>query len=549
MKHLCLSTIIFFPYDQVWITQRGLNNGFDSIVEDDVIVLFIFLYTTKRVLPQMSPLLAFTAALKFIVESVFNTDVFEMVRSRSSTVDPFYQSEHRPAAALLIPMNNSRLATEDEDEEGSDSPVQSYNALWRWSHSSVQYLQSMAKRSLEILQSGSDASDFAFTELFIKKSYFLQKSDLFFHFPVQSRKKIMSLLSRGGSAQFEELGLDKSIDNALCDKSSWHYAAQQSWDILSKALGDRVIAIRTLSSPIADDSVASEMLNLSVPSTGHKSYCPVWAVNRSLSSDPHKYEGYVTIGIVLNREKSHQRVVRGPSADDEAGCIEFRHFWGSKSQLRRFHDGTIVEACVWGSDAHQSANQVPRGELITTEITLHILSRHLPLYCENNIRSVCNQLETFLPAAPDPISGLLLTPDKASGLFYPGAIDAATLCRRAVEAADALRTMITSKLQDMPLLVESVRLCSPELRYTSFFPPWTHPLVLSGGGEGKSAVKQHSGERVTSMVSVFPVVLNMHRSGKWPADLEALRKVKTAMLIRLSDNLKNQFQVLVVSNR
>ena len=171
----------------------------------------------------------------------------------------------------------------------------------------------------------------------------------------------------------------------------------------------------------------------------------------------------------------------------------------------------------------------------------------MSFYCKNSIRSVCTQLEAFLPAAVDSATGVVARPDFSASTgskpYYPDTADASTLCRRTVEAVDALRVVIISKVQGMPLQVESFRAASPSLRYSAFYPPCNHPVVLSAGGEGKAALKAHSGERINTLVHVHPVVLQMHRSGKWPADLEALRKVKTAMLIRLSENLKSQFQV------
>ncbi len=35
-------------------------------------------------------------------------------------------------------------------------------------------------------------------------------------------------------------------------------------------------------------------------------------------------------------------------------AVEFRSFWGEKSELRRFHDGAINEAVVWDKEPEKA---------------------------------------------------------------------------------------------------------------------------------------------------------------------------------------------------
>lgn len=530
----------------------------DSMDGHEAAVLFLYLYSNKKILSQMTPLLAFTAALKFIVETHFDKEVLSIQAKRGdiSAGELFNTLSPRPAAALLMRVGEDGVcaggSSVDDEVDGEEGVSVDYNVLWRWSESSVVQLQAAAKKSLQLIQQNVDTSDIAFMELFIRKSNFFQECDLYFHFPVLDRSVILEMVNRTkmgaaeGSLEYQQA---RATDDSLCNLTPWQYATRSCYAVLNQALSGRVTAGHTLSQPVRSTQAGPGSPLLPQTTISAPAYIPVWSPDKSIKPSRGKSSAqfYVTVGIVLNRETSHQRVVRGPSADDIDGCERFRSFWGSKTQLRRFHDGTIVEACVWGSDAHQSGNQVARGEIICTEIARYILQRQLTYFCAEGVRSVCTQLEAFLPAAVDADTGLLLQPLDSHGgikVFYPGSADAATLCRRAVEALDALRSIVVSKVQGMPLPVESFRACSAALRYSAYFPAVSHPLVLSAGGEGKVALKSHSGERVTTLVHVFPVVLQMHRSGKWPASLEALRKVKTAMLIRLCDNLKTQFQVI-----
>lgn len=48
-------------------------------------------------------------------------------------------------------------------------------------------------------------------------------------------------------------------------------------------------------------------------------------------------------------------------------AVDFRTFWGEKSELRRFQDGTICEAVVW------EASTVCQKRLIPEQIVRHLL--------------------------------------------------------------------------------------------------------------------------------------------------------------------------------
>jgi hypothetical protein len=50
------------------------------------------------------------------------------------------------------------------------------------------------------------------------------------------------------------------------------------------------------------------------------------------------------VGLDLDPAHAARIVDRGPAADDAAAAAAFRAFWGDKAELRRFKDGSIVEA-------------------------------------------------------------------------------------------------------------------------------------------------------------------------------------------------------------
>lgn len=95
---------------------------------------------------------------------------------------------------------------------------------------------------------------------------------------------------------------------------------------------------------------------------------PVWEARSpppSLETQPLQF------GLILNQEHAYSPLTKGPQAQTPAGD-DFRQFWGSLSEIRRFQNGQICEAIHWGEvDDH-------KGSVLDT-IVRHILKRHFNL--------------------------------------------------------------------------------------------------------------------------------------------------------------------------
>lgn len=72
----------------------------------------------------------------------------------------------------------------------------------------------------------------------------------------------------------------------------------------------------------------------------------------------------------------HGSGLAGPSSDPcpcpgfanvSPQALDFRTFWGEKSELRRFQDGSICEAVVWEADT------IYQKRLIPEQIVRHLL--------------------------------------------------------------------------------------------------------------------------------------------------------------------------------
>ena len=80
----------------------------------------------------------------------------------------------------------------------------------------------------------------------------------------------------------------------------------------------------------------------------------------------------MTIGLLLDTDHAFSIVNMGPPADSPEAA-EFHSFWGERSELRRFQDGSINEAVVWEEESRGGG--VAGKRLICHRIIQHLLHR------------------------------------------------------------------------------------------------------------------------------------------------------------------------------
>ena len=233
----------------------------------------------------------------------------------------------------------------------------------------------------------------------------------------------------------------------------------------------------------------------------------------------------------------HRRVDRGPSTVDESNCTLFKSFWGQKSEIRRFKDGSIIEAVVWTDDDLSSKKHSRPEDLITT-IIKYILHLHMPFQSYilgRSILIISDQISSLLPELSQhlPRVGQTSISPETFILYSTKA-----LFRRPIESIDIFRRVITSELKGFPLVIENTRAISSLLRYTSLFPPLTNPIVFNS-----NLLNSFSGRKVNSVVQVIPIIAELQKSSSWPNELEPFRSVKSALLIKLAQLLETQFSV------
>ncbi|KPV75399.1 uncharacterized protein RHOBADRAFT_53381 [Rhodotorula graminis WP1] len=227
----------------------------------------------------------------------------------------------------------------------------------------------------------------------------------------------------------------------------------------------------------------------------------------------------VTLGFLLDPVESLRLVDQGPSAEDEEACADFRAFWGSRSELRRFQDGAIVEAVVWNESS--AGGLGPRRSTIVRRVVEYILGeRHgVPLA---NVDFFAGSMDHLIVEPEAVRRSLYLEDSVASGKGFANA----------VTAFDELAKEI-KELKDVPLEVSAVQPCTPGLRYSSVFTP--SPRRLKDFERLPAALR---------FIEPLEFHLALEGSGSWPDDLEAVQKIKSAFLAKMGEGLEARRSVL-----
>ncbi|ORX83004.1 Nrap protein [Basidiobolus meristosporus CBS 931.73] len=214
------------------------------------------------------------------------------------------------------------------------------------------------------------------------------------------------------------------------------------------------------------------------------------------------------VGIIANQENANRLVDKGPGAEDTEAAEEFRKLWGDKAELRRFKDGSIVESVVW------SCSSVEEKGMIIVEAITHLLGHHFNIPSDN-IQCLKGALEQNIQLYKLPAS--LLDEGLSKVGFQPvmGAFN---------EFYKQLREI------ELPLSLSGIYPAAPELRYSSVFTPL--PLNMAIHSRLPDAAKY---------VTPIDVVLQLETSGRWPDDLVAIQKIKSAFYLKISEGLESEY--------
>ncbi|XP_018301266.1 nucleolar protein 6 [Mycetomoellerius zeteki] len=295
-----------------------------------------------------------------------------------------------------------------------------------------------------------------------------------------------------------------TVDNKLNygpDKRT--QAIKLLFDVLKRGLGDRINRLCVL-----------------------PNVCKEWECTEEVSDNIEK----LVIGLELNPETCFDIVDKGPEANlPEA--VDFRNFWGDKSELRRFKDGAIREAVIWSK-----GKTLADKRMICRKIIVFLLETKFNIF-KNQYLYVANQMEDLLKLHKYKITH-----------FVYGTGEEATL--KVLQAFNTLEKNLMS-LNDMPLTINGVQGSSPVFRYAEIFPPLAtvHRKIDGITEENKNCLSLSKNiTKCPTYVHALEATLQLSTSGKWPEELEAIRKTKAAFHIQIAECLRTQHALTVQAN-
>ncbi|XP_076443983.1 nucleolar protein 6-like [Babylonia areolata] len=279
-------------------------------------------------------------------------------------------------------------------------------------------------------------------------------------------------------------------------------------DLLDQGLGDRVLLLQTL--PVAS---------------------PVWSV----TEDPVPRVRELSVGLLLHKSNSLRLVDRGPAANVPE-ALDFRQFWGEKSELRRFKDGGISEAVVWALTTGLSQKRSVCGQIVA-----HVLNRHAAI-SPGQLQSHGRMLDSVLHVP----RRIITQTDKdskrdkkasRSGAVYGTGEERIYHIRQVLE--DLGKTL---RRLDLPLMINAVSGIDPVFRFSEVFP--AHPAVKQMTSE--DLLKGHN--PLPLYTPAMTVICSLEGSGHWPEDVDRIRDLKTLYLMDLAEKLQQKGLKVAVSS-
>jgi len=508
---------------KIWLLQRGFLRGRDSLDDSQVAILLLYIYRSKKATSRMPPLQVFTALIRLLA-----SDEFRMAVSVLPSADNTEAQTIASCKTAKIYLKNVKESPLDSKNGDPKTLIDCYrinstssgmmlldskmlgNYLENLSPSFCDSLQLQATRTLSHLNSTGN-----FKTLFMINTRFWNSLDAY-------TKINMNDFDWDNTKK-----LGNWDGNSPSDLGQIEYLSRKLSYMLKRALGDRIIDLRILTS--------GNGCNVSTVSNEIDSdEIPTWNIK---SEDPTDKTETLVIGLKINAETCHRAVDRGPPAESVAEVREFEKLWGDVVELRRFKDGAIVHAVVWDSLLNHNAGFVYEGVERTQGgivecIVQHIIGLH---FCKEGT----GKKHKFLLRD---IVGLVDGPrTHDSTTSVPRSISNSTLAHRNIlNAFDALANVLrrnsektnrSDELQlGLPLPIDAVEPLSASLRYSDPFPPIPHPLL---GGSKK-------GGKISMHIPYTPIKIQIRfgSSSKWPNDIKSIGAAKTAMLIQLADGIE-----------
>ncbi|XP_068422667.1 nucleolar protein 6 [Clinocottus analis] len=439
---------------KVWLRQRELNQGTGCFNGFLASMLLAYLLTTHRISNSMTAYQLLRNSLNFLASTDLTVNGISLARDPDSTAPSLAEFNSVFQVVFVDPSGHLNMC--------ADMTACTYKQLQHEASVSMQFWDNPTVDG--------------FHSLLMTPKPMIRTSDHVFQLcelvKLQSSCKKMNLLGE------------------LMDHSGnyVHTALPFILSLLQRGLGQRIHLLTHSLSPDPEWSVESE-------------------------APKHKAQPPLAFGLLLSPELAASVLERGPAADSPKAA-EFRELWGSRSELRRFQDGSITEAVLWDGESMCQKRLVPR------QIITHLL-----------------QLHADIPESCMRYVGAMLDDVIKTGSEVPSTGEEESL--QVVQSYDDLSRKLW-RLEGLPLSITAVQGAHPALRYTQVFPP--APLKVDYSFFDREKISRSlvpkEGQPCPAYITPITVICHMEGSGKWPHDRLAIRHIRTAFHICLGELLK-----------
>jgi len=220
---------------------------------------------------------------------------------------------------------------------------------------------------------------------------------------------------------------------------------------------------------------------------------------------------------------AYSAITRGPEIELEQETVAFRDFWKTKSQQRRFKDGSIISAVLWDTVPTQCRIR---------EIARSILGLHMKIPADNIQQPGLVLMDELT----------LMEPEKPGERYDPMEVTGPMIGQAFAKLHAALQRLDHRRF---PLDVTDVWPADPALRRTAVTPPLKNLNLDPPLGRNYDA-RVYSNARC---VKPILVIMEFQTSKAWPDHLEAIAHMKTTLYIQLSKRLGNDFDLVTVPHR
>ncbi|TNM89755.1 hypothetical protein fugu_003989 [Takifugu bimaculatus] len=441
---------------KVWLRQRELEQGTGCFSGFLASMLMAYLLTTHRTSNTMSAYQLLRNSLNFLASTDLTVNGISLAKNPDATAPSVAEFHNSFQVVFVDPSGHLNMCAD----------------MTACTYKQVQHEASIS------MQFWDDPTVDGFHSLLMTPKPMIRTSDHVFQLcelvKLQSSCKKLNLLS--------EL-MDRNGDYV-------HTILPYILSLLQRGLGQRISLLTHSLSPDPEWSVESE-------------------------APKYKSQPPLSFGLLLNPELSTSVLERGPPADSPKAA-EFRQFWSSRSELRRFQDGEITEAVLWDGKSMTQKRLVPK-QIVTHLLQLHV---DIPESCLRYTGAMVDDVIILDPEVPS-------TGEEESLVV--------------VQSYDDLSRKLW-QLEGLPLSITAVQGAHPSLRYTQVFPPQPMKLDYSFFNREKvsrSLVPKQS-KPCPAYIAPITVICHMEGSGKWPHERLAIRHIKAAFHIRLGELLKKQ---------